>query len=268
MGMEIKRVSRDFEFPDPVLGRFHVLPLKKGGASSEIRRLSAAFKMELPHLKRVRDAGKQLLFLLARKTEEKDVFIARHKGELQRAGCCPESITEATAPISTPQTREQYMAFSAVWPCTFKPLPPPEEVEEAALRRISEILCGVFRESGPEPPSSANPHECAEIAVVMDGEQFSVHRSGDRDVLSRHPALEAIRIQSRDTAGYLCTGKDILLDAEPCLMCAMALVHGRTRRLFFLPSRSKDAPITSHHINQLLSLNHRFECYEVLWRRR
>jgi hypothetical protein len=32
---------------------------------------------------------------------------------------------------------------------------------------------------------------------------------------------------------YLCTGYDVYLSKEPCLMCAMSLIHSRIRRLFY-----------------------------------
>ncbi|KAJ3176474.1 adenosine deaminase, tRNA-specific 3 [Irineochytrium annulatum] len=34
--------------------------------------------------------------------------------------------------------------------------------------------------------------------------------------------------------GYLCIGFDAFVSREPCAMCAMALVHSRVRRVFFL----------------------------------
>ena len=72
------------------------------------------------------------------------------------------------------------------------------------------------------------------------------------------------------TESYLCTGYDFYLNYEPCLMCAMALVHSRIRRLFFLESDTSvgddyccDRAITLHKFHLLPKLNHHFESWKI-----
>lgn len=62
---------------------------------------------------------------------------------------------------------------------------------------------------------------------------------------------------------YLCTGYSIYLLNEPCLMCSMALIHSRARRVFYHRQRSHGAlgSITKLHANK--NLNHRYEVFHV-----
>jgi len=63
------------------------------------------------------------------------------------------------------------------------------------------------------------------------------------------------------TGPYLCTGYDVYLSQEPCHMCSMALIHMRTRRVFY-STRSRDGALgTSDKIHTLNGLNHRYEVY-------
>eukprot|EP00088_Acartia_fossae_P000623 TRINITY_DN10256_c0_g1_i10.p1 TRINITY_DN10256_c0_g1~~TRINITY_DN10256_c0_g1_i10.p1 ORF type:complete len:583 (-),score=115.27 TRINITY_DN10256_c0_g1_i10:218-1966(-) len=63
------------------------------------------------------------------------------------------------------------------------------------------------------------------------------------------------------TGPYLCTGYDVYLSHEPCHMCSMALIHMRTRRVFY-SSPSRDGALgTSDKIHTLNGLNHRYEVY-------
>lgn len=63
---------------------------------------------------------------------------------------------------------------------------------------------------------------------------------------------------------YLCTGYSIYLLCEPCLMCSMALIHSRAKRVFYHREQSRGAlgSMTKLHTNR--SLNHRYEAFHVV----
>ena len=73
--------------------------------------------------------------------------------------------------------------------------------------------------------------------------------------------------------GYLCTGLDIFVFREPCIMyffskfkfnyrCSMALVHSRIHRLFFIKENPENGGICSiYKLHMHKSLNHHFRCY-------
>ncbi|CAI5999378.1 unnamed protein product [Closterium sp. NIES-65] len=63
---------------------------------------------------------------------------------------------------------------------------------------------------------------------------------------------------------YLCTGFDAFLLHEPCIMCAMALVHQRVRRVFYaIPSAEGGALGSCWKLHGVKSLNHHYEVFRV-----
>ncbi|WOG82061.1 hypothetical protein DCAR_0101221 [Daucus carota subsp. sativus] len=63
---------------------------------------------------------------------------------------------------------------------------------------------------------------------------------------------------------YLCTGYDIYLVWEPCIMCAMALVHQRIKRIFYtFPNHNAGALGSLHRLQGEKSLNHHYAVFRV-----
>ncbi|KAJ8351637.1 hypothetical protein SKAU_G00231130 [Synaphobranchus kaupii] len=62
---------------------------------------------------------------------------------------------------------------------------------------------------------------------------------------------------------YICTGYDLYVTREPCVMCAMALVHSRISRVFYGATSEDGALGTKYKIHVQKDLNHHFEVAEM-----
>lgn len=61
---------------------------------------------------------------------------------------------------------------------------------------------------------------------------------------------------------YICTGYDLYVTREPCVMCAMALVHSRINRVFYGAASADGALGTKYKIHCQKDLNHHFEVFK------
>lgn len=136
--------------------------------------------------------------------------------------------------------------------------------------------------------------KCENVSTIItknDGKQI-VAKSVSR--INEHPLYHAviiaiseianIHLKSKSASGdldpdlienyksdYLCTNYECFLSQEPCLMCAMALIHSRIKRVYFYydpnrleSSECNDQPFTLHYLHVNTNLNHRYEVWKLM----
>ncbi|ESO91982.1 hypothetical protein LOTGIDRAFT_162985 [Lottia gigantea] len=64
------------------------------------------------------------------------------------------------------------------------------------------------------------------------------------------------------TGPYLCTGYDLYVTQEPCVMCAMALVHSRIKRVFYIHNDKEGALGTCYKVHTEKGLNHHYSVFQ------
>lgn len=86
--------------------------------------------------------------------------------------------------------------------------------------------------------------------------------SFDRYPACRFTSPSSDAFQEATSQPYICSGYDLYVTREPCVMCAMALVHSRIGRVFYGTTSADGAFGTKYKIHSHKDLNHRFEVYK------
>lgn len=157
-------------------------------------------------------------------------------------------------PKSMPVTQKQNIECQKYWPCYYfyKEIFP--DVCASYVENVFLDLASSFRRLGDVP--------CSGVCMIsMDG--AVVHSEADTDNVAGHAVMKSVSVVSRQKRGYLCTGLDAFVYREPCTSCAMALVHGRIGRVFFV-EKSPGGPYSHLRLCYNKSINHRYPVYKIV----
>lgn len=159
--------------------------------------------------------------------------------------------TTVLVPAFEPITKKQYDSACSVWPCNFynhfeQPLD-----QDLAFRQVRTFLSHL--------ETTCLPSFCCGLCMIFDHDVL-LSTNIDSELILGHAILKSVSDVSRSKRGYLCTGYTAILYEEPCLSCAMALVHGRIKNVILI-KKVQNRAFSHHRLNYNKYLNHRYNVY-------
>jgi tRNA(Arg) A34 adenosine deaminase TadA len=160
-----------------------------------------------------------------------------------------------SVPIRPPHTREHFEAGRNVWPMVFH-----EYRKENVRSEFDEFVSKLVNSSLEE--SLQNQDVC-----IMDdkGKQISCAQRDAHHPVG-HPVMLAINNAAKiiQPPAYLCTDCIVFCRREPCLMCAMALLHSRIAAIVFVEEIESDSPFSAQiYLQGTPGLNHYYKVYKA-----
>ncbi|XP_046564119.1 probable inactive tRNA-specific adenosine deaminase-like protein 3 [Haliotis rubra] len=102
------------------------------------------------------------------------------------------------------------------------------------------------------------------VDLVAYGQGGGMWDIQDSD-MKYHSTADTVTQPSRDgctkVGPYLCTGYDLYVNSEPCIMCAMSLVHSRIGRVFYSSPHPEGALGTRYKLHVQPGLNHHYQVF-------
>jgi tRNA-specific adenosine deaminase 3 len=197
---------------------------------------------------------------------------------------------EVHVPKYAPLTKDEFHDGNRIWPMVFHPhvdLVATTALTEDEIAQMKTHMTTILDVAKALPVHACcRSHSVIIVNPLMNSvvgtstDYFSPashhHSSPYNNPLMDHAVMQALSVvaaaqnatrshpESTHTESYLCTGFDVYLAYEPCVMCAMALVHSRVRRVIYGLSNAEAGALgTLYHLHTKRSLNHRYRVFKL-----
>lgn len=243
---------------------------------------------DLQHLKRVRN--NKVLICLFEENSEKDVLVSLEKLGFNTSLLAPKLDILQVFKYA-PKTRVQFLKSNEYWPTNFhedkyvesllaNTLFSSQDIKihekwmntaiEAAKKSkirsgtvivdpIKNVIVAVGSDARHEHPVKHSVMVAIDLVAHAQGGGAWLAHSAD---FYNHEEVQ--NFKSINEAPYLCTGYFVYTTHEPCIMCSMALIHSRAKRVFYGAPSSNGALGTLLKIHSIKSLNHHYEVFKGL----
>ncbi|CAD5233359.1 unnamed protein product [Bursaphelenchus xylophilus] len=230
--------------------------------TSKVLNALPAMKEDVLHLKRVKN-DTILVGVYSEKLEkEARDCIAQFPGEFV--------FLSLPIPSRSPTTRSQFESYKVYWPVHYREdLVLESKLDDTYFKaKIREDLVSLLDEASTSDGCViADSSGLKVLARASEAEEKGLNPL-------RHPFMRALekfcqvqrakRKRSMSGDEYLCNNCYVIIENEPCAMCAMALVHSRTSAVIFKNPSSNGAFITNCQLHLNKKLNHHYDVYQVV----
>eukprot|EP01090_Pellita_catalonica_P016212 TRINITY_DN4586_c0_g2_i1.p1 TRINITY_DN4586_c0_g2~~TRINITY_DN4586_c0_g2_i1.p1 ORF type:complete len:246 (+),score=37.73 TRINITY_DN4586_c0_g2_i1:48-785(+) len=175
-------------------------------------------------------------------------------------------------PASVPLTKRQYNSHKDRWPlarCETAENPSEPSFSVQQMIQLEQFMRCALEESKKQESGQAIG------AVVVDPKTQQILARGYDQSHGIHPlkhaamvCIDSVSVHARKEENaemYLCTGLQLFITHEPCLMCSMAILHSRFATVFYglaYPNLGGLGSTAKLHVNK--KLTHHFDVYKGL----
>lgn len=171
-------------------------------------------------------------------------------------------------PMHGPATKEDARSWSDLyWPVSWKGNPTHQllataQFEMAQEQAIIDKLVASIAGDVPTATIMAEQKD-GKINIVCVAKDSRLNHPTGHSVMNAIQKIADIECARRSdqSQGYLCHNLLVYTTHEPCIMCAMALVHSRIGRLIYLQPHPDGGIESSHYIGGRNDLNWTFETW-------
>lgn len=206
----------------------------------------------------------------------------------------------SSVPAASPVNKDELKAWGEIWPLVYKPGRDQHKplismelrnifthakyiqeksakisLENRAITAIlvhpdsSEIMSEAYDASRRGISDEKDPlNQCLNHAVMRCIANFAVPHAEKAEKRRREDTTGSEGLGTLHDKSvlpmdqYLCTGLDCYVTREPCVMCSMALLHSRIRRIIFLSFNEEEVGgLSDTKIHCERALNHRFQAF-------